>query len=127
MDTLGSTKICGVKRRWQPRAGTGFTGSLTRKSPRLTCPHKSVPHTFLVLPGLERVPCRAFLHERNVVLRATDRYTALAHYGVESGRWRNPPLIWIDPVRLALRFSKSPPSMGWIQGAAGMIHDGESL
>ena len=36
-------------------------------------------------------------------------------------------LIWIDPVKLALRFSKSPPSMDWIQGAAGMIHDGGSL
>ena len=30
-------------------------------------------------------------------------------------------MIWIDPVKLALRFSKSPPSMCWIQGAAGMI------
>ena len=30
---FGSTKICGVKRRWQARSGIGFTGSLTRTSP----------------------------------------------------------------------------------------------
>ena len=35
-------------------------------------------------------------------------------------------LIWIDPVKLPLRFSKSPPSMCWIQGATGMISDGGS-
>ena len=36
-------------------------------------------------------------------------------------------LIWIDPVNLPLRFSNAPPSMCWIQGAAGMIRDGGSL
>ena len=41
-------------------------------------------------------------------------------------RWRytlieDRPLIWIDPVKLLQRFSKSSPSMCWIQGAAGMI------
>ena len=36
-------------------------------------------------------------------------------------------LIWIDPVKLPLRFSNAPPSMCWIQGAAGMIRDGGSL
>ena len=35
-------------------------------------------------------------------------------------------VIWIDPVKLAMRFSKSPGSMWWIQGAAGMNHDGRS-
>ena len=36
-------------------------------------------------------------------------------------------LIWIDPVKLPLSFSKSRPSMCWIQGAVGMIRDGGSL
>ena len=36
-------------------------------------------------------------------------------------------LIWIDPVKLPLRFSNAPPSMCWIHGAAGMIRDGGSL
>ena len=37
------------------------------------------------------------------------------------------PLIWIDPVKLALFSSKSLRSVCWIQGAAGMICDGGSL
>ena len=52
--------------------------------------------------------------------------TAVA-FGVEAGRGRNPTLIWIDPVKFPLRFSNAPPSMCWIQGAAGMIRDGGSL
>ena len=46
---------------------------------------------------------------------------------VGCGKGRNDTLIWIDPVKLALRFSRSPHSMCWVQGAAGMIHDGGSL
>ena len=49
-----------------------------------------------------------------------------ARLGVRSGRGRNPTLIWIDPVKLAMRLSKSSPSMRSIQGAVGMIHDGGS-
>ena len=43
------TKECGVgfmRLRWQPRSGTGFTGSMTRKLDPVTCPHKLAPHTF---------------------------------------------------------------------------------
>ena len=47
--------------------------------------------------------------------------------GVTSPLVKNCTLIWIDPVKLPLRFSNAPPSMCWIQGAAGMIRDGGSL
>ena len=35
-----------MRLRWQPRSGTGITGSMTRKLRPVTRPHKLAPHTF---------------------------------------------------------------------------------
>ena len=69
-------------------------------------------------------------HRRAAALRTSKTFTVGVIVDdlsrVQSGRGRNPTLIWIDPVKLALRLSKSSPSMRSIQGAAGMVHDGGS-
>ena len=52
---LGSTKIRGVKRRWQARSGTGFTGSLTGKFTLTHLPAQICTSHFLVLRAWPRI------------------------------------------------------------------------
>ena len=71
----GSTKICGVKQRWQPCTRAGFTGSMTRKLRWLTYPYNSAPHTFwysLKRPGLRyRALAGASVTVENIVQTLT--------------------------------------------------------